>query len=249
LSTPPDSRLDQPAIGTAVASLPLREELGTVSWYQREVAGGEALPATEAQAVAYSLHLSLDRLGQQPVPLLPLPDMSEYVAVHAINVALLSMALAQYLDLPYADVRDIGIAGLLHDLGMALVPVDLLSKPDQLSTEERDLIKQHPVTGATLIVQSEPSLGLAAVVAYEHHLRPDGSGYPQLRYPRKAHYATRLVQLCDVYHALSSPRPFRQPWPQEIILSFINSRAGVEFDPELARAFADMLKRGVAAPR
>jgi response regulator RpfG family c-di-GMP phosphodiesterase len=131
---------------------------------------------------------------------------------------------------------------------MVAIPVDLLSKPDQLEPAERELIKQHTLTGATLIVQSEASLQLAAVVAYEHHLRLDGSGYPRLRYPRKAHYATRLVQVCDVYHALSSPRPFRQAWPQDIIFSFINSRAGAEFDPELARALADMLKRGTAVP-
>ena len=223
-----------------------REELGTVTWYHGVVAEGGALPVAEAEAVAYSLHLTLDRLAGEQLPQLALPGMPDYVAVHALNVALLAIALAEYLGLPPGDVRDVGLAGLLHDIGMVTVPVELLSKPDQLDPEERELIKQHPVAGATLIMQSEASLQLAAVVAYEHHLRLDGGGYPQLRYPRKAHYASRLVQLCDVYHALHSPRPFRQAWPPEIILSFISSRAGSEFDPELARALAELLKRGVA---
>lgn len=250
MSVPPEAKQSQSTSNPAAppGASALREELGTVAWYHGVVANGGGLPVTEAEAVAYSLHRVVDRLGLAPLPQVPLPDMTEYVAVHAVNTSLLAMGLAQYLGLPHSDIRDVGIAALLHDLGMVMVPIELLSKPDQLEPAERDLIKMHPLTGATLIVQAEASLQLAAVVAYEHHLRLDGSGYPQLRYPRKAHYATRLVQLCDVYHALSSPRPFRQPWPQEIILSFINSRAGAEFDPELARALTDLLKRGTALP-
>jgi len=230
------------APGGPAPDLHFPEELATISWLQNAVRRGDPLPVTEAEAVAYSLHVALTRLGDGGMPQLPVHAMTEYVPAHAINVALLAMALADYVGLPHSDVRRIGVAGLLHDLGMVTVPVELLSKPDQLDADERELIKQHPVTGATLIVEAEASLQLAAVVAYEHHIRVDGSGYPQLRYPRKAHYVSRLVQLCDVYHALSSPRPFRQPWPHDIILSFISSRAGAEFDPELARSLAEMLK-------
>jgi HD-GYP domain-containing protein (c-di-GMP phosphodiesterase class II) len=232
----------QAAAGAVQPEFAFREELSTIARYHEAVAAGEPLPVLEAEAVAYALHLALSR-DRDHVPQVPLPGMADYVAVHALNVALLSMAFAEYLGLPANDVLDLGMAGLLHDIGMVTVPVELLGKPAQLEPEERELIKQHPVAGATVIVQAEASLQLAAVVAYEHHLRPDGSGYPQLRYPRSAHYASRLVQLADVYDALSSPRPFRQPWPHDIILSFVGSRAGDEFDPELARGFAELLQR------
>ena len=231
------------AVSDTAAAPDFQDELAAVSWYQRRVADGEPLPVTEPEAVASSLHLALDRLGPGSVPQLPLLEMSQYVAVHSLNVALLAIGFAEYLGMPHANVREIALAGLLHDLGMAIVPIDLLGKPGQLEPAERELIKQHPAIGASLIVQSDPALALAAVVAYEHHLRPDGGGYPELRYPRIPHYVSRLVQLCDVYHALSSPRPFRQAWPRDVILSFISSRAGLEFDPELARAFADLVQR------
>jgi len=240
MPTDPIAESGTPEGATPTASFV--EELAAVAWYQKQVRQGEPLPVTEAEAVAYSLHLTLDRLGHELLPQVPVTGMGEYTAVHGVNVALLAMALAEYVALPQGDVRDIGLAALLHDIGMVTVPVELLSKADQLEPAERELIKQHPVTGASVIVGSEATLQLPAVVAYEHHLRMDGSGYPQLRYPRKAHYVSRLVQLCDVYHALHSPRPFRQAWPQDIIMSFISSRAGVEFDPELTRAFGEMLK-------
>jgi putative nucleotidyltransferase with HDIG domain len=173
--------------------------------------------------------------------------MAEYVAVHAINVALLAMAFAEYIGMDHGAIRELGLAGLLHDIGMARVPVELLAKAEQLDEAERDLVKQHPLIGARIIVEADAALELAAVVAYEHHLRADGAGYPVLLYPRKPHLASSMVQLCDVYHALSSPRPFRQPWPNDLAFSFINERAGFDFEPDLATRFIAMIKKHGAA--
>lgn len=204
---------------------------------------GKPLPAADAVAVASSLQAALPESGAAALLQLPLPDMSDYITVHALNVAALAMALARELGRDEEEVRDLGVAGLLHDVGMATVPLALLCKAEQLDEAERALVKQHAAAGAALIVAAEPALPLAAVVAYEHHLRVDGGGYPRPRQARPAQHASRLVQLCDVYDALRTPRPFRQAWPEEIIRSFISSRAGVEFDPELARVFLGLLQR------
>jgi len=219
-----------------------REELDAVFWLQQEVRDGRRLPVTEADAVSHSLYVALQQDGAARIPQLPLHDMTEYVAVHAINVSLLAMALGEHVGLDAGEVRDLGMAALLHDIGMAQLPTDLLGKAEQLEDEERELIKQHPLRGARIIVEADAALDLAAVVAYEHHLRPDGSGYPVLTYPRTSHYASRLVQLCDIYHALRSPRPFRSAWPADIVASFISERAGFEFDPELATQLTKMLR-------
>jgi putative two-component system response regulator len=104
-------------------------------------------------------------------------------------------------------------------------------------------VKQHPVLGARLILSSDALLDLAAVVAYEHHIKTDGSGYPTFLYRRPTHYITRLIQLCDIYNALRSARPFRPPWPAEIVSSFLNERAGFEFHPGLASALTAMMRR------
>jgi HD-GYP domain-containing protein (c-di-GMP phosphodiesterase class II) len=208
-----------------------------------QVRQGRALPVTEAEAVAHSLYVSMRLDGPTTLPQIPLHRMAEYVAVHAINVSLLAMALAEFAGLDHTAVREIGLAGLLHDVGMARVPVELLAKADQLDPAERELVRQHPLEGARIIVEAEASFELAAVVAYEHHLRIDGAGYPELRFPRKPHFASQLVQLCDVYHALSSPRPFRQAWPADLVFAFINERAGFEFDPDLATKMVRMVKQ------
>jgi HD-GYP domain-containing protein (c-di-GMP phosphodiesterase class II) len=236
---------DQTAASAPLDAAPIdprfREEVDAVSWLQQEVREGRPLPVTEADAVSHSLFVALQQDGPAVLPQLPLHDMSRYMAVHAINVSLLAMALGEFAELDDGEVRDLGMAALLHDIGMAGVPGDVLAKSEQLEPAERELIKQHPLLGATLIVEADAALDLAAVVAYEHHIRMDGSGYPALTFPRQGHFASRLVQLCDIYHALRSPRPFRAAWPQDIAFSFIRERSGFEFDPDLATSLIQML--------
>ena len=237
-----DNAADAP-LDTTPVDPRFREELDTVFWLQQEVREGRRLPVTEADAVAHSLYVALQHSAQSRLPQLPLADMSQYVAVHASNVSLLAMALGEYVGLHAGEVRDLGMAALLHDIGMARTPVSVLAKAEQLDTEERDRIRQHPVEGARIILEADGSLEVAVVVAYEHHIRLDGSGYPVLTFKRQTHYATRLVQLCDIYHALRSPRPFRKPWPPEIVYSFIRERAGFEFDPDITTSFIKMLEQ------
>lgn len=240
-------RLKQP--GAQVPARPgvaASEAVAAVASCLAAVGRGEPLQTEPIETSTESLHRALDGACVPELLQSPLADMSDYGAVHAVNVALLAMALAGNLELSREDVRAVGTAGLLYDVGMATVPLDLLRQPDQLGGAERELIKRHPVAGARLIIESERPLPLAALVAYEHHRRADGGGYPQLRCPREAHLASRLVQVCDVYDALRTARPFRQAWPAEIIRSFIRARAGVEFDPQLARAFLDLTGRPAA---
>lgn len=221
----------------------LAPELMAMRWLQNEVREGRPLPVIEVSTVAATLHVTMRAEGRLGLPLLAVADMDDYLAVHALNVAMLAMALSEYVDFDTDATRKIGVAALLHDIGMTRLPPELIAKPGQISAVERERIKEHPVEGARIIIGSDPSLELAATVAYEHHLKVDGSGYPRLTYPRPGHYVSRLVQLCDIYHALRSPRPFRQPWPRDIIYSFLNERAGFEFHPALAAALTRMTQQ------
>jgi HD-GYP domain-containing protein (c-di-GMP phosphodiesterase class II) len=239
--TPGDESALSATLDTAPVPERFREELDTVFWIEQQVRAGRRLPVLEADAVTHSLFVALQHDGPDRLPQLPLHDMTEYIAVHAINVALLAMALGEFVGLDDGEVRDLGMAALLHDIGMARMPLAVLAKAEQLEPAERERIKQHPIEGAAIIVAADGALDLAAVVAYEHHLRPDGTGYPQLSYRRSGHFASRLVQLCDIYHALRSPRPFRKAWPADIVASFITERAGFEFDPELAASLTSMV--------
>jgi len=219
-----------------------REELQALNWLLEEVRNGQPLPVLEARAVAHSLFAENRVDGKTKLALLPVGEMSEYGAVHALNVSVLSMAVAEVVGYAADAVREIGLAGLLHDIGMVRVPVEVIAKSEQISPSDRELIRSHPAEGARIIVEAESSLELAAVVAYEHHIRVDGGGYPALRYPRQTHRVSRLVQVCDSYHALSSPRPFRDRWPDDIIFSFLNQRIGSDFEGEMVIALIKILK-------
>jgi len=219
-----------------------REEIEAINWLLDEVRRGEPLPVVEAKAVSHSLFMNNRLEGDTSLVMLPLREMNEYGAVHALNVSMLAMALAEYLGYNSDSVRAIGLAGLLHDIGMVRVPVEVISKSEQIEPRERELIRTHPLEGARIIVEADGSLDLAAVVAYEHHVRADGSGYPPLRYQRAPHRVSRLVQVCDSYHALSSPRPFRERWPDDIIFSFLNQKTGSDFDAEMVKALIQVVK-------
>ena len=151
------------------------------------------------------------------------------------------MALAEFIGLGPREVRSFGTAGLLHDLGKVKVPDEILNKPGKLTAEEREIMNSHPAEGARLILATEEHLDLAAVVAYEHHIRLDGGGYPTLHYQRKCHHASDLVHVCDVFDALRTDRPYRDAWAKERAFQMIRDGAGTEFDPAAATAFLQMM--------
>jgi putative nucleotidyltransferase with HDIG domain len=237
------------AVDDDPADRPGKEELEAIAWVQEEVRSRRPLPVAEVEAAAGSLFLRLREARGESIPLVRPREDENFLPIHAVNVALLSMALAQYVQFDEHAVRRIGTAALLHDIGMARVPLHILVKPGQISPDEREAIKQHPQEGARLILEADATFDLPAIVAYEHHMKADGSGYPKLRFPRPPHYVSRLVQLCDIYQALRSPRPFRRPWPPEIVASFLNERAGFEFHPALASALTLMMQRLEPSPQ
>ena len=201
------------------------------------------LPLTEAEAVVRSLAVAMHSGHQIVIPLLQLKEFDQYTTTHSMNVSVLAMALAESLELPARDVRTFGVAGLLHDIGKVKIPLEVLTKPGRFTDEERALMNEHPAEGARIILQSEEALDLPAVVAYEHHIMLNGDGYPKMRYRRDCHRASKLVHVCDVYDALRTNRPYRDAWPQERALAYVEGRAGTEFDPELAGAFLRMMRQ------
>lgn len=227
-----------------VADLPfsLHEESEAVAWINERAGGGE-VPTAEATAVVRGLSVAMHQVRQLVAPLLRIKSTDQYTTAHCINVSILSMSLAEYLKFGGAEVRAIGEAALLHDIGKTRIPLQVLNKPGILTAEERAVIERHPVEGARLLLGGKARHGLAATVAYEHHMHFEGSGgYPARHYPRKPHRFSRLIQVCDVYDALRTRRPFRAPLSAEATLHFLDQRAGREFDPDLVTAFVEMMR-------
>jgi putative nucleotidyltransferase with HDIG domain len=227
----------------ATGGYALKEEAETVRWIHGEVAGRGAIPMAEAEMIVRSLSVALHADGRLLVPLLRLKAFDQYTTTHSINVAILSMALAEELSHVPRDVRAIGIAGLLHDLGKVRVPPEILTKPGELTPEEREILERHPSEGARIILNSDKALGLQAAVAFEHHVMINGGGYPVRHFSRECHYASTLVHVCDVFDALHTDRPYRPAWSSAEAVAYIERRSGTEFDPVIAEAFAGMMRR------
>lgn len=203
---------------------------------------GRGVQRQEVEGIVGSLLLAVVAGESFSAPLLRLKDHDQYTTAHSLNVAVLSMALAQFSGYSREQVRAIGVAGVLHDIGKVRVPREILVKSGALTAAERQAVNEHPREGARIILDSDQAdLGLAAVVAYEHHIWYDSRGYPVVRPPRSCHPASNLVHVCDVFDALATDRPYRSAWREAAILDLIKRNSGTEFDPFPAAALLRMM--------
>jgi putative nucleotidyltransferase with HDIG domain len=222
----------------------LRDERDALTWVQSQVAAGNRIPVGEVEAVVRGLSQAMQAEHGALLPLIALKNADEYTTVHACNVAMLAMGLAEQLAFGARDVRAIGVAALLHDIGKIRLSAMLLNKPGHLTEAERALMQSHTVEGARLLGERGAGYGLASIVAYEHHVWANGAGgYPTFIFPRPPHYVTRLVQVCDVYDALCTARPYRPAWPRARTLHHMRLQAGKELDYDLLLGFFDLIGR------
>ena len=216
------------------------EEVALVRWIYHQAESAGDVPVEEVETVVASLAIAVHCDGPLLQPLLERGAEDGYGALHAINVATLSMALAERLGIGSRDVRAIGTAALLCDIGMTQVPRAVLETP-VLSGVQRRAVQRHTTEGARLLLARRGDFELPAVVAFEHHMQPDGRGYPQLAVPRDPHYVSRLVRVCDVYDALRSLRAARPAWSAEEAIGHLERGAGSGFDSGLVAAFVEMM--------
>ena len=222
----------------------LRDEREALTWVQSHAQASNRIPLGEVEAVVRGLSMAMQAEHGALLPLIALKSADEYTTVHACNVAMLAMGLAEQLAFAAQDVRSIGVAALLHDIGKVRLPETILNKPSGLTDAERALMQTHTVEGARLLGERGSGYGLASIVAYEHHVWANGQGgYPHFTFPRPPHYVTRLVQVCDVYDALCTERPYRQAWPRARTLHHMRLQAGRELDYSLLLAFFDLIGR------
>lgn len=234
-------------VDNEASTLVLNEETSTVGWLHETVRNGADVPLREAETVVRSLALAMRAEQRMFLPLLELRRFDEYTTTHACNVAVLAMGLAERLRLTRDQVRDVGVAGLLHDIGKVKIPIEILTKPGKLTDQEREIMQRHPVDGAKLVLEQQKGLDLAAVVAYEHHVCLDGGGYPRFRFARDCHYSSRIVHVCDIYDALCTNRPYRGAWEPERALGYLVEKSGTEVETHIVETFASMIRESATA--
>jgi len=172
-------------------------------------------------------------------------DYDEYTYFHCANVSILSVALGQRLGLSRKMLIDLGIASLFHDLGKIEVPYEILNKPDRLVDAEWRIIKQHPTWGVKAILNMRDMDEFtirSALVAFEHHMNLDHSGYPIVTIPTELDFFSKIVSIADRYDAMSTVRVYaKTPMSPDNALRILMNRSGRELDPVLCKYFINMV--------
>src|SRR5215467_4446898 len=170
-----------------------------------------------------------------------LKNYDNYTFTHMVNVSILTMGQAAGLGIDGALLREFGLAALMHDIGKVRTPLEILNKPDKLTDDEFVIMKRHVVDGAEILRSTPDVPVLAPVVAFEHHLRADGSGYPHGVNRPSLNLGTMLCGIADVYDAMRSQRSYQQAFPTDRILQVLKRNDGVQFDQHLVRRFVQLL--------
>jgi putative nucleotidyltransferase with HDIG domain len=186
-----------------------------------------------AQAVAHNRTALL--------ALTTLKNYDNYTFTHMVNVSVLTMGQARGLGIDGPLLREFGLAALMHDIGKVRTPIEILNKPDRLDEKEFAIMKRHTLDGAEILRQTPDVPTLAPVIAFEHHLRLDGSGYPTGVIRKALNVGTMLCSIADVYDAMRSQRNYQQAFPTDRILEVLKRNDGQHFDRHLVRRFVQLI--------
>jgi putative nucleotidyltransferase with HDIG domain len=170
-----------------------------------------------------------------------LKKYDNYTFTHMVNVSALAMAQARALNIQGPLLREFGFAALMHDIGKVNTPVEVLNKPDKLTKDEFEIMKQHVVDGAHILRRTPEMPALAPIVAFEHHLKQDLSGYPEHIGSRKLNLCTMIVSIADVFDALRSTRPYRKGLATDRIRTIMGEQDSPAFNQPLLKRFVNLM--------
>lgn len=206
----------------------------------QEVRMGKAIEAEAAAPLVEEISNSVLRNPGALISLARLKTADDYTYMHSVAVCALMIALARQLGLSEEEVREAGMAGLLHDMGKAMIPPEILNKPGRLTDAEFDIIKSHPAEGHRLLEEGSGASAVVKDVCLHHHEKVDGTGYPKNLTGDSMSLFAKMGAVCDVYDAITSNRPYKDGWDPAESLQRMASWKG-HFDPAVFQAFVKSL--------
>ncbi len=202
----------------------------------------------DAPATQRVVHLLIDQIAHDEPALMEfasLRDFDEYTYYHSVSVAIYSIAVGIRLGFNRHRLTQLGMAALFHDIGKVKLPKDLITKPDEFNDDDWVEIKRHPTLGALTLgnlrhIDADTATAIAG--AFEHHLRTDMTGYPELSQPRTLHVFSRIIALCDAFDAMTSGRVYQKGHisPDEALRRLIH-KGRQWYDPIIVKALVNVL--------
>jgi putative nucleotidyltransferase with HDIG domain len=230
---------DQAGIAAARRVYSAAVETAETLW-QAAQAGDQPDPAAARKIIdGLAKLVSQDRTSL--MALTALKKYDNYTFTHMVNVAALAMAQARALNVGGTLLREFGFAALMHDIGKVHTPLEVLNKPDKLTKEEFEVMKRHVIDGAHILRRTPEMPALAPIVAFEHHLKQDLSGYPEHIGRRTLNLCTMIVSIADVFDALRSNRPYRQGLATARIRAIMGEQGNPAFNQVLLKRFVNLM--------
>ena len=210
-----------------------------VAWETAEVEGMPDAPAALETVEGLAEAVTQNRTAL--MALTAMRNYDNYTFTHMVNVSILAMAQARALGIDGRLLREFGMSALMHDIGKVRTPKSILNKPDKLTDDEFVIMRRHVVDGAEILRRTPEMPILAPIVAFEHHLRLDGSGYPFTVKRNSMNLGSMLCAISDVYDAMRSQRTYQQAYPTDRILAVLKRNEGAQLDQNLVRRFVQLL--------
>jgi putative nucleotidyltransferase with HDIG domain len=232
---------DNEPVGLAQAKEMYSKAVASAETIWAAAKAGEQPDPADARGIIDSLSRLVYQDRTSLLALTSLKRHDNYTFTHMVNVAALSMAMARSLELEGPMLREFGFAALMHDIGKVHTPLEILNKPDKLTNEEFTIMKQHVIDGAHVLRRTPETPALAPVVAFEHHLKQDLSGYPENVGARKLNLCTMVVTVVDVFDALRSNRAYRAGLATDRIKHIMSQQESTAFNRTLLRRFVNLM--------
>ena len=203
----------------------------------REARMGKAADAATARAIVEQISDSMTRNPSALISLARLKTANDYTYMHSVAVSGLMVALARQIGLDAEQTQIAGMAGLLHDMGKAFIPLAILNKPGKLTDEEFALMRKHPARGWALLRRNADMHEAVLDAVLHHHEKIDGSGYPDKLAGAQISLIAKMAAICDVYDAITSNRPYKNGWDPSESLRRMAEWTRDHFDAKLFQAF------------
>lgn len=214
----------------------LQESKKAVTTMLNDVRMGKAVNPGTATALVEEIASSVSRNESALISLVRLKTKDDYTYMHSVAVCALMIALAKELNLNDTETKQAGMAGLLHDVGKAGIPLEVLNKPGALTDDEFTLVKLHPERGHAMLMQANILDEVVLDVCLHHHEKVNGSGYPHKLAADNISLFAKMGAVCDVYDAVTSNRPYKAGWEPGVSLHRMAQWEG-HFDDAVFKAF------------